>query len=62
MDNTFNIFGPLYFCLEDGQMIIMIVIGISSFFALAFWACCIAGKRADEAMDKINKKQSEIEG
>jgi len=40
----------------------MILIGISSFFALTFWACCIVGKRADETMDKINKKQSEIEG
>lgn len=43
-------------------MIIMIMIGISSFFALAFWACCVAGKQADETMDKIDKKQSEIEG
>ncbi|MDB8678600.1 hypothetical protein PNW85_06320 [[Ruminococcus] gnavus] len=43
-------------------MIIVIVICFSVLSAFTLWACCMAGKRADETMEKINKKQSELEG
>lgn len=52
---------PLYFGLEDGRMIIVIVIGFSVLSAFTLWACCVVGKRADETLDEISKQQSEIE-
>ncbi len=42
-------------------MIMIVVICVFMFSAFTFWACCAAGKWADEAMEEINKKQSEIE-
>ena len=43
-------------------MIMMIVTCVLIFFTFVLWMCCLAGKRADEAMDEIYKAQSKIEG